>query len=133
MRAAVDGTETSSLLHLLGAMVAKEPATRPSLQEVLTSCAHLAPDDAMDEVNELVSLVLGRSEYVKLVFHCPHGFIKYCFLQTSSEDETDVSEENLDHEVRAEGIRIHIKASVFLVAANLGTPDGLHQPERKCL
>jgi hypothetical protein len=99
VRAAVDGTETSSLLHLLGAMVAKEPATRPSLQEVLTSCAHLAPDDAMDEVNELVSLVLGRSEYVKLVFHCPHGFIKYCFLQTSSEDETDVSEENLDHEL----------------------------------
>jgi hypothetical protein len=81
VRAAVDGTETSSLLHLLGAMVAKEPATRPSLQEVLTSCAHLAPDDAMDEVNELVSLVLGRSEY------------------TSSEDETDVSEENLDHEL----------------------------------
>ena len=78
--AAVDGTETSSLHHLLGAMVAKEPATRPSLQEVLTSCAHLAPDEALDEVKELLSLVLGRSEYVKLVWHCLHCLINYCFF-----------------------------------------------------
>ena len=62
--AAVDSTESGSLQHLLRAMVAKEPYARPSLHEVLQWCAHVQPEKAMDEVNELVSLVLGKSEYV---------------------------------------------------------------------
>lgn len=79
MSVAADKRETSSLHQLLGIMISREPGSRPSLKNVLTSCIHLTHEDAAAEINELVSLVLGRHNDVREKHHyllsvCSHFF-----------------------------------------------------------
>ena len=64
MRVAAGDEGSSSVHWLLAAMVEKEPAGRPSLQSVLTSCAHLTDEEALAQADQLVSLVLGQVESV---------------------------------------------------------------------
>ena len=85
---------TQSPLHqLLEAMIATEPAKRPSLQSVLSACAHHSLQQACVEVDSLVSLVLGIAHDVSN--QCSRSVLTVSMQVSYSDEEV----ENLDHEV----------------------------------
>ena len=94
-----DAAEESSLQRLLQAMVAKEPAGRPSLQEVLASCAHMMKEEAVTEVKQLAHLVFGDADHVsKFAFLVQ--YVRECFFWQALSDVS--GEQDLDTEVRSE-------------------------------
>ena len=51
---------STSLLHqLLATMTVTDPAQRPSLRSVVSSCALHASQGVTEEVNSLIALILG--------------------------------------------------------------------------
>lgn len=61
-----DGPIASPLYQLLATMMASEPSKRPSLQSVVSTSAQYT-QGAVNEVNTLVTLVLGSEQHVSSV------------------------------------------------------------------
>lgn len=64
-----DGPIASPLYELLATMMASEPSKRPSLQSVVSTSAQYA-QEAANEVNTLVTLVLGTEQHVRVIVMC---------------------------------------------------------------
>ena len=67
------GSDKSPLSQLLATMMAREPAERPSLQSVVSACTQYTPQEAITEVDALVTLVFGTAHDVcqcVLIFAC---------------------------------------------------------------